>query len=97
MAVFAPVRLFPSTKRVVLADVKKVGGSHCWNRCVQNLAAKGRHRRGDRRFQPGGIANAFRPAIQLDLLRVDLQHFVQRQEERVHAADYSASLLNALP
>jgi hypothetical protein len=30
------------------------------------------------------VANAIRPAVQLDLLRVDFQDFVQRQEEWVH-------------
>jgi hypothetical protein len=43
------------------------------------------------------VRNAIRPAVQLDLLRVDFQNLVQRQELWLHAGDYSASFLNALP
>ena len=54
-----------------------------WTRAdqiLQELPAEGCHGRGDRRFQASRIANAIRPAVQLDLLRVDFQDLVQRQE-----------------
>ena len=78
MAAFAPTRLLPSIKRVVLAEMEKVRRRHCRNRWVQKLPTECRLRRGNSRFQPGGVAESGRPAVAFDLLFMDFQDFIQR-------------------
>ena len=77
MAALAPVRLLPSTKAWFWQDVEEVRGSHGWNGRVQEPPPKVAMGVANRRFQASRVANAVRPAVQIDLLRVDFQDFVQ--------------------
>jgi hypothetical protein len=50
---------------------------------VQKLAAERSLWRGYRRFEPRCVAKAGRSAIPFDLLLMNLQDFIQRQEDRL--------------
>jgi len=79
IAALAPTRLFPSIN-VVLAKVKQVSRGHRRDRGVKVLSAKRRLRRSQCRLQTAGISNAGRTAVPINLLLVNLQHFIQRKE-----------------
>ena len=72
----------PVDKCVILAKVKELCGPDRGNGRVQELAAKSRLRRGNRRLQARRVAKPAGTAIALNLLAVDLQHLLQRQEQR---------------
>src|ERR1035437_1469467 len=56
---------------------------------MQEFAAEGSLRRGYRRLKPGDIANAGGAAIPFDLLFMDFEDFIQRQEEGIHCGRHS--------
>ena len=54
--------------------------------------------RGDGRLQSGDIADSMRTAISVDLLLVNLQNLIQREEQRLYqVGSHSASFLKAVP
>ena len=67
-------------ERVVLDDVKQVGGSHLEQIGMEVLSAEARLRHGRRRFQQTGVAQAHRSAVPFDLVAVDGQNLFDLQK-----------------
>src|ERR1035441_4449103 len=71
-------------ERVVLAEMKEVRCRHGRNGGVQEFTAECCLGRGCGRLESAAVAESRSPAVALNLLLVDLQNFVQRQEYRLH-------------
>lgn len=70
---------------MILAQVKQVRRRHRGNRGVKEFAAERRLRHGYCRFQPVHVAKVVGTALPLNLLIVNFQDLVKREEQRVHA------------
>src|SRR5207237_4661071 len=67
-------------------DVEQVGRGHLGQRRVKPFTAEGRLRHCQRGAQQSRLADACLTAIPLDLVRLQGQDLVQRQEDRLHCA-----------
>jgi hypothetical protein len=65
---------------------------HLRQRSVQEAAPERRPRRRHRRLEKREVAHSRRPAVPLDLIRVEGEYLVEGEEGRL---PHSASLLNA--
>src|SRR5258708_38932752 len=64
--------------------MKKISRGHRRDRRVKEFAAKCRLWHSYGRFKSSSIPESLRSAVSLDLLLVNLQNFIQRQEHRLH-------------
>jgi hypothetical protein len=64
--------------------MKEIRRCHGWKRFVQELADEGRLRRGYGRFKSSAISKSRGPPVALNLLPMDLQNLIQRQEHWFH-------------
>ena len=87
-------------KRVVLRDVKKIRCSHRHDRRVQVFAIESSLWHRDCGLQGARVTNSVGTAIPLDLLFMNFEYFVQREEQGIHSRRgdrYSANRLKARP
>ena len=69
-------------ERVILHDMKEVGGGHLEEIAVQVIFADRGLRDRDRRLQQAGVSDAWTPAVALDLIAVNLNNLGDGEEER---------------
>src|SRR5712664_130512 len=79
---------------VVLDEVEEVRGGHLKDLPVEEFPPEGRLRSGERRFEQPDVADTRPPSVPRDLVRVQGEHLVERQEDDAHD---SASRLNTSP
>jgi len=67
-----------------LDQMKEIGGSHLGQAFMQPSASVRRLRHGQSGFQQGDIANSRTTPVPLDLVRVQCQHFIEREKLDLH-------------
>jgi len=86
-------------KRVVLRDVKKIRRSHRYDRRMKVFAIESSLWHRECGLQGARVTNSVGTAIPLDLLVMNFENLVQREEKSVHSRRgdrYSANRLKAL-
>src|SRR6266481_5577645 len=89
-----PDALVPVYKRAISHDVEEMGRGHLMEVFVQEPPFKGRGGCSQGRLQEAEVPDARPPSISLDLVRVERDHLVERQEDDLHE---SASRLKTPP
>ena len=89
-----PDGLVPIHKGVISHDVEEMGRGHLREIFVQEPPFKGRGGCSQGRLQEAEVPDARSPSVSLDLVRVERDHLVERQEDDLHE---SASRLKTPP
>src|SRR5205085_9600233 len=82
-----PGTLVAVDKRVILHEIKQICGGLLLQARVDELTAEPRRRHGQRRLEKTDVADRCRTSVPRDLVRMEREHLVQREEFDVH---YSA-------
>src|SRR5439155_8522887 len=67
-------------------EMEEICGRHLGERGVQELASERRRRRRQRRLQQPRVAQPVAAAVALDLIAMELDHFLDGEEDRRHSA-----------